>query len=73
MNVFTVLTQGVFENGNITVTIKGKVIEEENALEGTEIFLQQRMFDVYSTNVLILCNGNNHSLFKQLLHQASIK
>ena len=42
MNVFTALTQGVFENGNITVTIKGKVIEEENALEGTEIFLQQR-------------------------------
>ena len=73
MNVFTVLTQGVFENGNITVTIKGKLIEEENALEGTEIFLQQRMFDVYSANVLILCNGNNHSWVKQLLHQASIK
>ena len=73
MNVFTVFTQGVFENANITVTIQGKVIEEENALEGTENFLQQGMFDVYNTNVLILCNGNNHSWVKQLLHQASIK
>ena len=71
---FTLFIQDLFENANFTVTKQNtQVITEESAVEGTENFLQQRMFDVYNTNVLILCNGNNYSWVKQLLHQASTK
>ena len=68
-----VFIQNVFGDTNITVTIQREFIKEESEMEGTENFLQQRIYDVHRTNVLILCDGNNYPWIKQLLHQASSK